>query len=100
MQGNKRSRTTGKLELRKLWMIPEAKYIWALFIEYEQETCEMNGTGKHQVPDWTKIVSTEKGWQNPQGYLGDEEWGKKTAEHFKIEFPTEEYNEPGRDTEE
>lgn len=88
---NIRSKTTGKLELRKLWHIPEARYIWALYIEYEQETCAMNGEGKHAVPDWTKIVKKETGWQNPQGYVGDEEWGKKTAEHFKIDFPEEEY---------
>lgn len=84
---NIRSRTNGKLELRKLWHIPEAKYIWALYIGYEQETCEMVG----DEPDWDKITTHEEGFQNPQGYVGDEEWGKKTAEHFKIDFPTEEY---------
>ena len=86
---NIRSKTNGKLELRKLWHIPEAKYIWALYIGYEQETCEL----VDDEPDWTNITSHEEGFQNPQGYVGDEEWGKKTAEHFGIEFPTEEYKE-------
>lgn len=90
---NVRSRTTGKLELRKLWNVPAAEFIWALYIEYEQETCAMNGTGKHAVPDWNNITSKETGWQNPQGYVGDEAWGKKTAEHFNIPFPEEEYEE-------
>lgn len=53
----------------------------------------MNGEGKHAVPDWTNIIKKETGWQNPQGYVGDEEWAKKTAEHFDIEFPTEEYKD-------
>ena len=51
---NKRSRTTGKLELRKLWSVPKADFIYALFV-------------------------------------GDEEWAKKTAEHFEIEFPKDEW---------
>ena len=86
---NIRSKTNGKLELRKLWHIPEAKYIWALYIGYEQETCEL----VDDEPDWGHITAHEEGFQNPQGYVGDEEWGKKTAEHFGIEFPTEEYKE-------
>lgn len=86
---NIRSKTNGKLELRKLWHIPEAKYIWALYIGYEQETCEL----VDDEPNWGNITSHEEGFQNPQGYVGDEEWGKKTAEHFGIEFPTEEYKE-------
>lgn len=90
-KSNVRSRTTGVLELRKLWMIPEAKFIWALFIEYEQETCATVEVDGVETPNWDDIVSSEKGWQNPQGYLGDEEWAKKTAEHFNIEFPEEEY---------
>lgn len=88
---NVRSRTTGKIELRKLWAVPEAKYIWALYAEYEQETCKMNGEGKHAVPDWNNIIKRETGWHSPQGYVGDEEWGRKTAEHYKIPFPEEEY---------
>lgn len=84
---NIRSRTTGNLELRKLWHIPEARFIWALYIEYEQETCEL----VDDEPNWDNITKSEKGWQNPQGYVGDEEWGKKTAEHFGIDFPEEEY---------
>jgi len=84
---NIRSRMTSELELRKLWHIPEAKYIWALYIGYEQETCEL----VDGEPNWDNIIKTEKGFNNPQGYVGDEEWAKKTAEHFGIEFPTEEY---------
>lgn len=84
---NIRSKTNGKLELRKLWHIPNAEYIWALYIGYEQETCEM----VDDEPNWDNITKHEEGFQNPQGYVGDEEWGKKTAEHFKIDFPTEEY---------
>lgn len=90
---NIRSRTTGNLELRKMWHIPEAKFFWALFIEYEQETCELVEDGESKTPNWDNIIKTEKGWQNPQGYAGDEDWGKATAEHFGIEFPTEEYQE-------
>lgn len=91
---NQRSKSTGKLEIRKLWNVPEAKYVWALYYEYITETCKMNGEGKHAVPDWTKIIKTETDWTSKQGWLGDEEWGKKTAEHFGLEFPTEEYKEP------
>lgn len=88
---NIRSRATGKLELRKLWNVPGAKYIYALYQEYEQQTCEMEGTGKHKVPNWDKITNTEFIWNTQQGFLGDEEWGKATAEHFDIEFPENEY---------
>ena len=85
---NIRSKTTDKIELRKLWHIPNAEYIWALYIGYEQDTCELDKDGE---PNWDKITKHEEGFTNPQGYVGDEEWGKKTAEHFKIDFPTEEY---------
>lgn len=84
---NIRSRYTDKVELRKLWHIPEAKYIWALYLGYEQETCEL----VDGEPNWDNIVKTEEGFTNPQGYVGDEEWAARTAEHFKIEMPTEEY---------
>lgn len=86
---NIRSKTNGQLELRKLWHIPNAEYIWALYIGYEQETCEL----VDDEPNWDNIIKHEEGFQNPQGYVGDEEWGKKTAEHFGIPFPTEEYKE-------
>lgn len=90
-QQNVRSRTTGNVELRKLWNVPEGKYFWGLFVEYEEETCKMNGEGKHAVPDWSNIVKRDKGWNCPQGYVGDEDWAKRTAEHFEIDMPTEEY---------
>ena len=86
---NKRSRTTGKLELRKLWNVPKAEYFWALFVEVETQTAVINDATKE--PDWEKITETEKSWQTPQGYLGDEDWAKRTAEHFNIPLPTEEY---------
>lgn len=97
---NVRSVTTGKLELRKLWSVPQAEFIYALFVEVKVETCEMeeethkNVNGKEvitQVPNWDKIISTETDWRTPQGYVGDEAWAKKTAEHFEIAFPKEEY---------
>lgn len=89
---NQRSKTTGKLELRKLWNVPKAEFIYALFLEIETETCEMKEDEcSKMVPDWDKIQKTETSWQTPQGYVGDEEWAKKTAEHFEIEFPKEEY---------
>lgn len=84
---NKRSTTTGKLELRKLWSVPQAEFIYALFVEVKTETAEI----KDGEPNWDKITDTELSWQTPQGYVGDEEWAKKTAKHFEIDFPTEEY---------
>ena len=84
---NQRSTTTGKLELRKLWSVPKAEFIYALFVEVKTETCEM----EKDEPNWDKILTTDFSWQTPQGYVGDEDWGHKTAEHFEIEFPTEEF---------
>lgn len=84
---NVRSMTTGKLELRKLWSVPKADFIYALFVEVKTETCEMDG----ETPNWDKITDTQLNWQTPQGYVGDEEWAKKTAKHFEIAFPTEEF---------
>lgn len=84
---NKRSTTTGKLELRKLWSVPKAEFIYALFVEVKTDTAAI----KDNEPDWDDITDTELNWQTPQGYVGDEEWAKKTAEHFEIDFPTEEY---------
>lgn len=85
---NVRSVTTGKLELRKLWSVPQAEFIYALFVEVKVETCELN---EDKTPNWDKITNTELDWRTPQGYVGDEDWAKKTAEHFEIEFPKEEY---------
>lgn len=85
---NVRSVTTGKLELRKLWSVPQAEFIYALFVEVKVETAELN---EDKTPNWDKITSTELDWRTPQGYVGDEEWGKKTAAHFEIPFPEEEY---------
>ena len=82
-----RSMTTGKLELRKLWSVPKAEYIYALFVEVKTEKCEL----KDDEPNWDNILSTTYNWNTPQGYVGDEEWAKKTAEHFEIEFPEEEF---------
>lgn len=84
---NVRSMTTGKLELRKLWSVPEAKYIYVLFVEVKTEICET----EDDKPNWDKITSTSLDWNAPQGYVGDEEWAKKTAEHFEIAFPEEEF---------
>lgn len=84
---NTRSITTGKLELRKLWSVPKAEFIYALFVEVNVETCEL----KDDKPDWSHITSKELSWQTPQGYVGDEEWAHKTADHFEIPFPEEEY---------
>lgn len=92
---NLRSKTTGKLELRKLWSVPKAEFIYALFVEVETQECEMTSVSKDSTettePNWDKIVKSEKTWQTPQGYVGDEEWAKKTAEHFEINFPEEEW---------
>ena len=84
---NQRSVTTGKLELRKLWSVPQAEFIYALFVEVKTETAEM----KDGEPNWDKITDTELSWQTPQGYVGDEAWAKKTAKHFGIAFPESEY---------
>lgn len=89
---NQRSITTGKLELRKLWSVPKAEFIYALFVEVKTETCEMKENEKgEQIPDWDNITSVDTSFQTPQGYVGDEEWAKRTAEHFELEFPAEEY---------
>lgn len=84
---NIRSMTTGKLELRKLWSVPKAEFIYALFVEVKTETCEM----KDDEPNWENILTADINWNTPQGYVGDEDWAKKTAKHFEIEFPEEEY---------
>ncbi len=84
---NIRSMTTGKLELRKLWSVPKAEFIYALFVEVKTETAEL----KDDEPNWDNIIDTKLDWNAPQGYIGDEEWAKKTAEHFEIDFPTEEF---------
>ena len=84
---NIRSMTTGKLELRKLWSVPKAEFIYALFVEVKTETAEL----KDDEPNWDNIIDTRLDWNAPQGYIGDEEWAKKTAEHFEIDFPTEEF---------
>lgn len=85
---NVRSITTGKLELRKLWSVPQAEFIYALFVEVRIETAELN---EDKTPNWDKITTSELDWRTPQGYVGDEDWAKKTAEHFEIAFPEEEY---------
>ena len=84
---NIRSMTTGKLELRKLWSVPKAEFIYALFVEVKTETAEL----KDDEPNWDNIIDTKLDWNAQQGYIGDEEWAKKTAEHFEIDFPTEEF---------
>lgn len=90
---NKRSRMTGKLELRKLWYVPDGKYIYALAVEVETQTAPTPEKG--QEPDFdSKDTISEKGWSVPQGYTGDEDWAKRTAEHFDIAFPEEEWKEP------
>lgn len=89
---NQRSITTGKLELRKLWSVPKAEFIYALFVEVKTETCEMKENEKgEQIPDWDNITAADVSFQTPQGYVGGEEWAKRTAEHFELEFPAEEY---------
>lgn len=85
---NVRTITTGKLELRKLWSVPQAEFIYALFVEVKVETAELN---EDKTPNWEKITSSELDWRTPQGYVGDEDWAKRTAEHFEIAFPEEEY---------
>lgn len=85
---NVRTITTGKLELRKLWSVPQAEFIYALFVEVKVETAELN---EDKTPNWEKIASSELDWRTPQGYVGDEDWAKRTAEHFEIAFPEEEY---------
>ena len=92
---NLRSKTTGKLELRKLWSVPKAEFIYALFVEIETQECEMTSVSKDgketTEPNWDKIVKSTIDWQTPQGYIGDEEWAHKTADHFEIAFPEEEW---------
>lgn len=89
---NQRSLTTGKLELRKLWSVPKAEFIYALFVEVRTQTAALKDGPEHQgEPDWDNIIKEELAFQTPQGYVGDEEWAHRTATHFGIEFPTEEY---------
>lgn len=94
---NQRSITTGKLELRKLWSVPQAEFIYALFVEVRVETAELK---EDKTPDWDKITSVETDWRTPQGYVGDEEWAHRTAEHFEIPFPEEEYKADDKTTKE
>lgn len=88
---NKLSKTTGKLELRKLWSVPQAEFIYALFLEVEITTYELKEVDGKMVINEDKPTGTETTWQTPQGHVGNEDWAKKTAEHFGIDFPTEEY---------
>lgn len=91
---NVRSLTTGKLELRKLWSVPKAEFIYALFVEVKDQTAALKDGPENQgEPDWDNIIKEELDWRTPQGYVGDEEWAKRTAAHFEIEFPEEEYKE-------
>lgn len=83
---NIRSKRTGNIEIRKLWHVPEAKFFYALYVEFEQETAEL----VDGEPNWDNVTK-ETGWTAPQGYTGDEEWAARTAEHFGIEVPEEEY---------
>lgn len=76
------------LELRKSWNIPLAKYMYVLAERVKVETCELD---ENDQPNWDKITKTEYKWQTHPQHIGDEEWGKKTAEHFNLPFPTEEY---------
>lgn len=85
---NVRSLTTGKLELRKLWSVPKAEFIYALFVEVKDQTAEIKEGGE---VNWDNILKEELDWRTPQGYVGDEEWAHRTADHFEIEFPEEEY---------
>lgn len=87
---NARSITTGKLELRKLWDVPKAEYIYALFVEVKVETCEWKDKEK-TIPDWDKINTSTLDWNVPQGYIGNKEWAERTAKHFEIDLPTEEF---------
>lgn len=84
---NQRSLTTGNLELRKLWSVPKAEFIYVLFVEVKTQTAAL----KDGEPDWDNIEKEELDFQTPQGYVGDEEWAHRTADHFEIEFPEEEY---------
>lgn len=88
---DKISKTTGKLELRKLWSVPQAEFIYALFLEVETTTYELKEDNGKMVIDESKPTGKETTWQTPQGYVGNEEWAKKTADHFGIAFPAEEY---------
>lgn len=80
--------TEVKMELRKLWNIPTAEYMYVLATRAKTETCELNPDG---TPNWDKITETKYHWSIGQQHIGDEKWGKATAEHFGIPFPTEEY---------
>lgn len=85
-----RSEPTGKLELRKLWYVPDAKFLYALAMEFKVETAPTPKDGEE--PDFeSKDVKTEYIWNIPQGYTGDEEWAHRSADHFGIDFPTEEW---------
>lgn len=84
---NKRSTMTDELELRKLWHIPKAEYIYALAIKIKIETAELIDN----EPNWDNIITTDYEWQVPQGYVGDEDWAHSTAEHFGLVFPVSEY---------
>lgn len=86
----KRSKLTGRLELRKLWSIPDAQYIYVLYQEVLTETAELVD-GK---ANWDNIVDKEADWRViGQQHFGNEEWAGRTAEHFGIEVPEEEYKE-------
>lgn len=85
---------TDTLELRKLWSVQEADYFYMLGQEYETQTTP--DRTEDNKPDWeSPDLTTEKifGPAVNQGYAGDEKWAKKTADHFGIKFPTEEYKD-------
>ena len=63
---NIRSITTGNLELRKLWSVPQAEFIYALFVEVKVETAELN---EDKTPNWEKITSSELDWRTHKATL-------------------------------
>ena len=81
----------GEYEIRKLWDDQKAEFYYVLAQRYKIERCEMKGEGDDAEPNWDNIIDTKLDWNAPQGYIGDEDWAKKTAEHFEIDFPTEEF---------
>lgn len=84
---NVETKATGKQELRKLWDITQAQHVYALFGEYE--------TTIYKDEKKDKILEVEtKFYPEAAGRAaGDKEWAERTAEHFNLTVPEEEYQD-------
>lgn len=110
---NVRSRMLGKKwELRKLWNVPEAVFVYALYVDYEEQTAPLvpnpefkedtppSVLNQPSIPDWDNATTnTMMGPAMAQGSMGDLDWAQRTAEHFNIDVPEVEWEDTANESE-